>query len=323
MLAEIFRRSGIARPIFQAPIGSIASTELVAAVSNAGAVGNIAATWRSAAQLAATIDRLRGLTDKPFGANFVLGFAIDEPLAAALERHVPIISFFWGDGAPYLARVKASGALAIQVVGSVAEARAAAGAGFDLLVAQGYDAGGHVRGKLGLMALLPQVVDAVAPTPVLAAGGIADRRGVAAALALGAVGAWVGTRFLAALEANIHPVYRERVLAASGDDTLYSELFDVGWPRAPLRALRNSTTTAWQRAGEPAPGARPGESDVIGHYADGSPIPRYYFGSPTREVTGEVEAMVHYAGGAVGLVRSSEPAGKIVEELAAGLTAPL
>ena len=92
-----------------------------------------------------------------------------------------------------------------------------------------------MRGQLGTMTLLPQVVDAVSPLPVVAAGGIGDRRGVAESLVLGTVGVWVGTRFLAAAEANIHPGYRDLPLTASGDDTLYSELFDVGWPNAPLR----------------------------------------------------------------------------------------
>ncbi|HEV3182787.1 MAG TPA: nitronate monooxygenase [Steroidobacteraceae bacterium] len=319
MGSEPLRRAGIARPIFQAPMGSLASPELAAAVSNAGAVGHLACTWRTPAGLAEAIRATRALTDKPFGANFVLDFPIEEQLSLALELRVPVISFFWGTGARYVERVKSSGALAIQVIGSVAEALAAAAAGFDLLVAQGRDAGGHVCSQLGLMALLPQVVDAVAPTPVLAAGGIADRRGVAAALALGARGVWVGTRFLAALEANIHPIYRERVLAANADDTLYSQVFDRGWPEAALRALRNSTTRAWERAGRPPPGSRPGEDDILGHYADGTPIPRYSSGSPTREVSGEIEAMVQYAGGAVGLVRRCEPAAAIVEDLAAGL----
>lgn len=213
-------------------------------------------------------------------------------------------------------RVKRAGAAAVQVVGSIGAAKQAAAAGFDLIVAQGREAGGHVRGDLGLMALLPQVVDAIAPMPVLAAGGIADRRGVIAALTLGAAGVWVGTRFLAATEANIHPVYRDRVLASSGDDTLYSELFDIGWPEAPLRTLKTPVTEAWERAGRPRPPDRPGEGDIVAHRADGSAIPRYHFGSPTREAVGDIEAMALYAGEGVGLVRSAEPAAIIVRALA-------
>jgi nitronate monooxygenase len=176
-----------------------------------------------------------------------------------------------------------------------------------------------VRGELGTMALVPQVVDAVTPVPVIAAGGIADRRGVAAALSLGATGVWVGTRFLAATEANIHPLYRDLVLAASGSDTVYSELFDIGWANAPMRTLRNSTVDAWERAGRPPPAKRPDQGKVVARRADGTPVPRYHFASPTRDTTGDIEAMALYAGEAVRLVRSHEPAAAIVDDLAPGL----
>jgi nitronate monooxygenase len=316
MTAAIFDQFGIELPVFQAPIGSIASPELAVAVCNAGGVGHLACTWRPAAQLGDIFAAVKTQTRKPFGANFVLGFPFEDRLAMALEHGVRVISFFWGDASAHLARVKASGALAMQVVGSVDGAKRAADAGFDVVVAQGREAGGHVCGHQGTMTLLPQVVDALSPLPVVAAGGIGDRRGVAAALALGAAGVWVGTRFLAAAEANIHPVYRDLVLRASGDDTLYSELFDVGWPNAPLRTLKNSTVRRWQDAGRPRPSGRPGEGEIIARRGDGSEISRYHFGSPTRDVAGDVEAMALYAGEAVGLVHQIEPAGAIVSELA-------
>jgi NAD(P)H-dependent flavin oxidoreductase YrpB (nitropropane dioxygenase family) len=315
---QALERLQIEVPVFQAPIGSIASAELAAAVSNAGGVGHLACTWRAPDQLAELFRSVRKLTSRPYGANFVLDFPIEERLAVALEHKVTVISFFWGDAGKYVNRVHDAGAIAIQVVGSIRDAVRAAAAGFDLIVAQGREAGGHVCGQLGLMALLPQIVDAVAPLPVIAAGGIADRRGVAAVMALGAAGVWVGTRFLSAHEANIHDVYRERVLASSGDDAIYSELFDVGWPHAPLHSLKNSTIERWKAAGSPPSPRRPGENEIIARRGDGSNIPRYHFGSPTREVTGEVEAMALYAGEAVGLVRASQPAAAIVADLAAG-----
>lgn len=318
-LHPALQRLGIGRPIFQAPIGGVASPELAAAVSEAGGVGHLACTWRSPEQLDALFSRMKTLTARPYGANFVLDFPIEERLAVALAHQVRIMSFFWGDGSRYVEQVRSSGALAIQVVASITEAERAAEAGFDLIVAQGYEAGGHVRGQLGLITLLPQVVDAVAPIPVLAAGGIADRRGVAAAVALGASGVWVGTRFLAAEEANIHPAYRNRVLASSGKDSVYSTVFDIGWPNAPARSLRNSTITSWEAAGSPRPPGRPGENDTIAHRAEGLEVPRYHFSAPTRDVTGDAEAMALYAGEAVGLVQSTKPAAQIVDELAVGL----
>lgn len=318
---SLTRRLGIDFPVFQAPVGAIAGAELAAAVSEAGAVGHVACTWREPAELVALFDAVRALTPRPFGANFVLDFPIEERLAVALDCGVPIVSFFWGDGARFLPRVRDAGAFAIQVVGSCAEAERAAEVGFDAIVAQGREAGGHVRGELGTMALVPQVVDAVAPIPVLAAGGIAERRGVAAALALGAAGVWVGTAFLAGREANIHQGYRDRLIAASGDDTLHSEVFDIGWPDAPVRTLRNSTVRNWEAAGRPAAPHRPGEGETVARRPDGSPIPRYHFGSPTRAVQGEVEAMALYAGEGVGLVRATRSAGEIMAELAVGLSA--
>jgi len=318
--SETLRRI-IDRAIFQAPIGSIAGPALAAAAANAGGVGHLACTWRTPEQLRALFAEMHGLTGGPWGANFVLDFPIDDRLAVALDCGVPIVSFFWGDGGGHVGRVRAAGALAVQVVGSLDEARRAADAGFDIVVAQGREAGGHVRGGMGSFTLVPQVVDAVAPLPVLAAGGIADRRGVAAALALGAAGVWVGTRFLAAEEANIHPHYQDRVLAASGEDTVYSELFDIGWPAAPLRSLRNATIERWEAAGRPPPPHRPGEGETVATRADGTAVPRYHFGSPTREVAGDIDAMALYAGEAAGLVRTRQPAAAIVADLAAGLRA--
>ncbi|WP_127903490.1 NAD(P)H-dependent flavin oxidoreductase [Solirhodobacter olei] len=316
---DIFSLLGIDTPIFQAPIGSVASPELAAAVSEAGGVGHLACTWRSPEQLDRLFGEMRKLTRRPYGANFVLDFPIEDQLAVALDHGLQIISFFWGDAGRYVKRVHEAGAAAIQVVGSIDEAMRAADAGFDLIVAQGRDAGGHVRGDVGAMALVPQVVDAVFPLPVLAAGGIADRRGVAAALALGAAGVWVGTRFLASAEADIHPRYQDRVLTSGGDDTLHSELFNLGWSGAPLRTLRNATTRLWEEAGRPLVGQRPNEGEGIGTRADGSVIPRYHFGAPTRGVAGDVDAMALYAGAAVGMVRASLPAAEIVGELAGGL----
>ena len=159
------------------------------------------------------------------------------------------------------------------------------------------------------------MVDAVAPTPVVAAGGIADGRGMAAALALGAAGVWLGTRFLASEEAGAHPFYKEMLLQAKETDTFYSCLFDMVWPDAPHRTLRNSTINNWEAAGRPPTGQRPGEGEVIAHQADGRPVVRYS-ASAYAGVTGEVEAMALWAGQGVGLVTRIQPAAEIVRELA-------
>jgi nitronate monooxygenase len=176
MQNSIFERLNITKPVFQAPIGSIASPELAAAVCNAGGIGHLACTWRTSEQLRTDIRKVNAGTRGPFGVNFVMGFSFDDNLDLALSENVPVVSFFWGDASAYVARVKSAGAIAMQVVASVQDARIAERAGFDIVVAQGREAGGHVRGEIGTMALIPQVVDVVS-IPVIAAGGIADSRG--------------------------------------------------------------------------------------------------------------------------------------------------
>jgi NAD(P)H-dependent flavin oxidoreductase YrpB (nitropropane dioxygenase family) len=167
------------------------------------------------------------------------------------------------------------------------------------------------------MPLVPAVVDAVRPTPVVAAGGIADGRGLAAVLALGAAGAWIGTRFLASHEAAIHRRYQEFLLRASETDTIYLDnLFDVRWPNAPHRTLRNETVEAWEAAGRPASGRRPGEGEVIATSRSNGPIVRYQSYTPGPDVEGDIDALSLWAGQSVGLVSKLQPAREIVREIA-------
>ena len=309
---------GTALPIVQAPIGSAAVPALAAAVSNAGGLGMVALTWHRPDEVAAALDDVRALTSRPFGINLVLEWDQTERLELALAAGVKIVSVTWGDPAPSIEAAHRAGAVVLVTVGSAEEARSVAAAGADAVVAQGWESGGHVWGEVATMALVPAVADAV-EIPVLAAGGIADARGVAAALALGADGVWVGTRFLLAEETPIHPLYRRLLLGANETATVYSSVFDGGWPDAPHRTLRNSTLAAWEQAGAPAAGSRPGEGDVVARRGDGSEVVRYASSLPLTEMEGEIEALSLWAGQSVGLVRDVRPAAEIVAELAAGL----
>ena len=184
------------------------------------------------------------------------------------------------------------------------------------IVAQGWEAGGHVRGTVATLPLVPAVVDAVGDTPVIAAGGIADGRGMAAALALGAAGVWVGTRFLAAEEVSIHPEYQRRVLAASENDTGYFEnLFDGGWPNAPHRVLRNSTVRDWEAAGRPPAGQRPGEGVIVARSELRGDADRYMSVTPGPDTVGEIEPLSLWAGQGAAMVRKVQPAAEIVREM--------
>jgi len=306
-------RLGIDVPIIEAPVSG--GAELPAAVANAGGLGILQASWLEPDDLRATLRAIRGLTTRPVGVNLVLQWPQHERLAAALEEGVKIVSLFWGDPAPYVEAVRTAGATLLCTVGSAGEARRVVGAGVDVVVAQGVEAGGHVWGNVSSLALVPAVVDAVGPVPVVAAGGIADGRGLAAALTLGAQAAWVGTRFVASAEARLHDDYKRRLTAAAETDTVHSSLFDVGWEAAPHRTLRNSTVRAWEEAGRPESGSRPGEGEAVAHGADGRPIVRYAVSDPEPEATGELEAMALYAGQGVGLVREVLPAAEIVRTM--------
>jgi NAD(P)H-dependent flavin oxidoreductase YrpB (nitropropane dioxygenase family) len=249
--------------------------------------------------------------------NLVLDFPQEERLETCLDEDVRIISFFWKDPAALVPRAKAAGATVLHTVGSAAAARRAVDSGVDIIVAQGWEAGGHVRGTVATMPLIPAVVDAVSPAPVVAAGGIADGRGLAAALALGAAGVWIGTRFLASKEAVIHPRYCDLLFKASENDTVFvEELFDVRWPKAPHRVLRNKTVEAWEAAGCPPSGKRPGEGEIIGSSPAIGPIVRYQSYTPGADAEGDIDAMSLWAGQSVGLVSKVQSAAEIVREIA-------
>lgn len=314
METPVCRMLGMEYPIVQAAIGSISCPELAAAVSNAGGMGSIAMTgWG----YDGTLQRLRraaSLTDRGIIANILLSYDVEAELAAILAEAPKAVSFFWGDVAGYVEPVHDAGALVVASVGSVEEAERAAAVGADIVVAQGWEAGGHVRGTIATMALTPAVVDAVRPVPVIAAGGISDGRGLAAALCLGAQAAWIGTRFLAATEADVHPVYRAEVFRASAADTFYSALFDGGWPGAPGRVIRNSTVAQWEAAGRPERN-RPGEGEVIARTRDGDEVQRYEAQAMRAEMQGDIESGALWAGQGVGLVSAEQPAGEIVNQL--------
>ena len=208
----------------------------------------------------------------------------------------------------------------MHTVGSAEEARRAVGSGVDVIIAQGWESGGHVWGGVATLPLVPAVVDAVAPVPVIAAGGIGDARGVAAVLALGAQAAWLGTRFLLADEMPIHAEYRRRLIAATETDAeWYPDLYDVGWPDSPHRAIHNSTAEMWEAAGQPPLASRPREGEVIAHFGSGEPILRYSPAPPMVGTTGEIEALSLWAGQSVALAKQTQPAAEIVAELVSRL----
>jgi len=308
---------GIEQPIVQAPM--VAVPELAAAVSNAGALGMLTLTWSDPA--GDVVRATAALADRPFGGNLILNSDQHRRLDEALEAGLRIVSLFWGELAGYVEQVHEANGIVLRTVGSAEEARRAVDSGVDVVVAQGWEAGGHVGSQVATLPLVPAVVDAVTPVPVIAAGGIGDARGVAAVLALGAQAAWLGTRFLLAQEMPLHEEYRRRLIAAVETDAeWYPDLYNVGWPDAPHRALRNSTSEAWEAAGRPPTGSRPGEGEVIAHFPSGEAIVRYEPGAPMVGTTGDIEALSLWAGQSVALATQRQPVAEIVAELVSALS---
>jgi nitronate monooxygenase len=307
---------GCSVPIQQAAIGSACSPQLAAAVSEAGGLGMLGARpgGGSLGALQAQLERIAPLTSRPFGVNFLVPPVwrpdLDLATVALAARRARVVEFFYGWPERELVDlVHATGALVAWQLGSREEATAAAEAGCDFIIAQCVAAGGHVRGTVGMAALLDEVLDAV-DLPVLAAGGIGDGRALAAALAAGASGARVGTRFVAAREAAAHPGYVERLIAARPQDTIYTEAFSANWPDAPHRCLRSCVDAA---------SAAP--QDIVGEKRrpDGTCIPIRRFDAVTVDVDtqGNIDAMPLWAGESVGAVKRVQPAAEIVQELVA------
>ena len=306
-------------PIVGAGTGSIATAELAAAVTNAGGFGMTGAAGDPPEAVIARLRAIRALTDGPVGVNVILQIQPPDAVRAILDSGIDVLATGWGEPGPWVEAAHAAGALVFHRCETPAEAAAAAGAGVDAVVAQGSDAGGHT-GRVPTFALVPQIVDAAQGVPVIAAGGIADGRGLVAALALGADGVLIGTCLVASRESSAHDAYKRRVVEADATDSVVTDIFEIGWPGLPERALRNPTIDAWEA--EPEPRVRPSDrpAEIIGMRPledDTLEIPRWWVDTPHAGDEGAVGEMALYAGPAAGLVREVLPAGEIVRRIAA------
>ncbi len=313
------RRLGIEYPIFSVGMGGgMAGPDLVAAVSNAGGCGVLGMGGLPAPYIRQQIQQLRTLTDKPFGVNIILPMLQEGQIEACLDEKVPILVLFWGDPKPYVEEAHKRGTKVFIQVGSVEEAKTAAQAGVDAIIAQGVEAGGHVKSITSLSTIVPAMVEAVKPIPVIAAGGIANGRGVIAALSLGAQAVSMGTRFLCSEETQVLRAYKERVTRAKAEDTVYTLLFDVGWPNAAHRVLKNKEIAEWEAASRPETGKRLGEGSMLGTMQIAGTtidVPRYAVFPPMPGFSGDIERMALYAGESCELINDIKPAAQIVREV--------
>jgi enoyl-[acyl-carrier protein] reductase II len=297
-------------PILQAAIWPATSPELVAAVSEAGALGTIAGIFGTRESLVEQMARVRELTDRPFVVNHVVPSLDEDAFQATLDARPAAVSFALGHPGPLVERAHAAGAKVIHQVHTVAQARQAAELGVDVVIAQGGEAGGQgMAGGVGAMTLVPQVVDAVAPIPVLAAGGVADGRGLAAALVLGAAGANVGTRFLASEEASAHEEWKRRIVDSGSEDTVRFEAWSsIVPPPAPgayqvvPRVLRSGFVDEWEA--RPADAAAQAErllAEIMGAVRGG-----------------RAHEILAFTGQTAGLIGDVRPAAEIVRDLVTG-----
>ncbi len=299
---------GINHPVVLGGMGGGAtSPDLVAAVSNAGGLGVMGVSGSRAAEVGALAGEIRERTRAPFGLNLLLFRAAPELVAAVLEEAPPVFSTAWPEARQDLAdlfsRAHRAGSLVMHMVSTLSEALAAEAAGADVIVAQGTEGGGHV-GTMGTSVLVPMVARQVR-APVLAAGGLADGAGLVAALALGAEGILLGTRFLATEEAPLHEALKREILESDGHDTLITEITDVAagnvWPGAYARVKRNRLVEDWiGREGE----LRRHRDEV-----------RERIAQAHRE--GDVAYSVVYTGQTAGLIDSIQPAGRVVDAIVA------
>jgi nitronate monooxygenase len=296
---------GLKYPVVSAPMGGVAGGHLAAAVSNAGALGLVGGGYGDPEWLRAELSTARSATTRPWGVGLITWHTTQETVELALsyEPHAFMLSF--GDPGPFVPAIKEAGCTLICQVQDVEEGKAAKAAGADIIVAQGTEAGGHGADR-STLPLVPAVVDAVAPTPVLAAGGIADGRGLAAALMLGAQGALMGTRFYAATEALGHERAKDHIVAAKGRNTRRTRVFDVvrqhAWPQPYTgRAIRNPFMERWE-----------GREDDLGAALD-EEIPR--FRAAVRD--GDFERAMIWAGEGVDLISDVAPAGELVRRIGA------
>lgn len=299
---------GIRHPIVLGGMGTATNPELVATVTNAGGLGILSATNQSADRQRQDVRRIRELTSGPFGLNHLLFQAQEDRLAATVESRPRVFSTAWPwpeqDLRRFAEMARQAGAVFMHMVSTVGEAERAAEAGADLVVAQGSEGGGHV-GWMGTLPLVPMVVRAVSPVPVLAAGGVADGQGLAAALALGAEGVLLGTRFMATSEAPISQVHKEAIVQHDGHDTMLTEIPDIAqgrvWPGAMSRVARNRFIERWAgREWE----VRQRRAEIAEAIAQ-------------ARASGDTEEFNLQMGQTAGLINDIAPAGQLVERIAA------
>jgi len=316
------RDYGVRHPIALAPMAFVGTApDLAIAVCKAGGLGSLAVGPLPAEAVRGLIKAVKAATEGPLNVNFITFLANQAQIQTCIDEHVSVVSFHWGHPPrEFVAPLREAGIKVWEQVGSVAAAKEAVDSGIDLIIAQGSEAGGHNYGSLPTFVLVPSIREAVSPTPVLAAGGIATGRQLAAALVLGADAASIGTRFVASMEAFAHADYKRRLVAATGTETRLSSVYGPDMPHFnPMRVL--DTGLARDFAGREDTAPRDPESQpIIGTMRlAGETIPLRRFTSfvPTPHTEGQIHELPFLAGQGVGLIHEIMPVAQIIDTMVA------
>jgi len=316
---------GFEHGIVLAPMGAdVSGPELVAAVANAGGIGLLASPVNNYDATVRAIRETKKLTDKPFGAGILLEFDNTHTLRAIFDEKLACLQVFWGDFSKEMVdEAHRHGIKVIHQVGSVQAAERAVAAGVDCIIAQGVEAGGHIKGTVSLMALLPRIVDIVGDRniPVVAAGAISDARGYVAALSLGAKGICMGTRFIATKESYANDYYKHQLLHYTEDETDRSDLYGrVTW-RAFVRCLNTPFHKKWRDNDD----VQNDETQpIIGYstmYWEETTLRRFAGQVANRTTSGELDKMCMLSGQGVGLVNDIVPAAEVMSRFVEGAKA--
>jgi nitronate monooxygenase len=318
-VSKIHERLKVKVPIWSAGMGlGISGSALTSAVSNAGGLGVLGLGGMQLEMMRTVIADTRQKTSRAFGVNIIMPLMLHGQIELCFDEQIPLLVLFWGDPSDYIKDAHKRGMLVVSQCGDVEEAVRAAEAGVDGVIVQGTEAGGHVKATRPLEEVVRDTVAELASLPVIASGGIATGAHIARSLSWGASAVSMGTRFLATHESSALDGYKQRLLDARSEDTVLTKLFDVGWPNAAHRVIRNRAYSDWEAAGCPASGDRPGEHSGVGTLTIGeapSEVPHYSVTPPLLQFDGDLEEMALYCGESCDHIDTVLSADHVMEQL--------
>ena len=304
---------GLEAPVISAGMAFVSRPPLVAAVSNAGGLGTLGAAMVAPPTLRHMLWDIRRLTSRPYAVNFTADLVGIEHIAVCIGERVPVVVFSMSlPERRHVTRLRTNGIQVWAHVGNVADAQAAKALGVDAIIVQGQEGGGHNNAEAATFSLLPAVREAVAPVPVIAAGGIVDGRGIVAAMALGAEAVCCGTRFLASTEAHAHDVYKDRIVRARVGDTVRTDLFGPEWPGQRVRVIRNRVVMSAGASSRRDPDTAHAPIGRTRLGDDQVDMPKFSALLPTPETVGDFEEMCLAAGEGAGNIQDVRPAASII-----------